>query len=144
MIQLAETDEDILACYEVMAQLRPHIRRETFVQRIRTQEQDHYRLVFAKHGRKVVAVAGFRISRYLAWGKAMYVDDLITSEQSRSKGYGGRLMVWLTDHARQQGCQQLHLDSGVQRHDAHRFYLNQRMKIASYHFMIELSPADNT
>ena len=26
------------------------------------------------------------------------------------------------------------LDSGVQRHDAHRFYLRERMAITSHHF----------
>jgi hypothetical protein len=28
------------------------------------------------------------------------------------------------------------LDSGVQRHDAHRFYLTNRMVISSYHFRL--------
>ncbi|MGZ5001726.1 MAG: GNAT family N-acetyltransferase, partial [Chthoniobacterales bacterium] len=30
------------------------------------------------------------------------------------------------------------LDSGVQRFDAHRFYLMKRMKISSHHFSLEL------
>jgi hypothetical protein len=35
-------------------------------------------------------------------------------------------------------CSRLSLDSGVTRHDAHRFYLRERMVIASHHFAKKL------
>ncbi len=35
------------------------------------------------------------------------------------------MISWLKSHARQLGCNQLHLDSGVQRFSAHRFYLRE-------------------
>jgi GNAT superfamily N-acetyltransferase len=84
------------------------------------------------------AVAGFRLVEMLAWGRSLYVDDLVTDSAERSKGYGESLMRWLIDCARATGCEELHLDSGVQRFDAHRFYLAQRMKISSHHFAIDL------
>ena len=37
-IKLAETDTEILACYPVMRELRPHILGLGFVNRIRTQQ----------------------------------------------------------------------------------------------------------
>jgi hypothetical protein len=40
--------------------------------------------------------------------------------------------------ARATGCAKLELDSGVQRFDAHRFYLRKRMIISSHHFSLEL------
>ena len=36
--------------------------------------------------------------------------------------------------AAKEGCQQMHLDSGTQRKDAHRFYERQGMTMASFHF----------
>ena len=42
------------------------------------------------------------------------------------------------DHAREHGCDMLHLDSGVQRFDAHRFYLNKRMMLGAHHFNIDV------
>ena len=36
------------------------------------------------------------------------------------------------------GCAQLHLDSGVQREKAHRFYFREGMGVNAYHFRIEL------
>ena len=45
---------------------------------------------------------------------------------------------WLIEEARKQGCDNLELDSGVQRFDAHRFYFSKRMSISSYHFRIKI------
>jgi hypothetical protein len=48
------------------------------------------------------------------------------------------LFDWLVGEARAAGCQSLELDSGVQRFDAHRFYLRNRMAISSHHFRLAL------
>jgi GNAT superfamily N-acetyltransferase len=74
----------------------------------------------------------------LAWGQFLYVYDLVVDEAERSKGYGQKLLTWLIEFAQHHNCQQLHLDSGVQRFDAHRFYLQQRMNITSHHFSTNL------
>ena len=79
-------------------------------------------------------MAGIRVMENLAWGKFLYVDDLVTASAARSQGYGDKLFDWLLDYARAGGCEQLHLDSGVQRFEAHRFYLRKRMSISSHHF----------
>ena len=47
-------------------------------------------------------------------------------------------MSWMIAEAREKGCRYLSLDSGVQRHDAHRFYLNLGMNITSHHFRLDL------
>ena len=44
------------------------------------------------------------------------------------------LLNWLEDKARHLGCAALTLDSGVQRHDAHRFYFREGMTILAYSF----------
>jgi GNAT superfamily N-acetyltransferase len=136
--RIASTDEEIDRCHPVMAELRPHIDREGFVERVRRQEKDNYRLAFLEDRGEVVAVAGFRASECLAWGRFIYVDDLVTSPRERSKGYGRAMLSWLLEHARSLGCDELHLDSGVQRFGAHRFYLREGMDITSHHFTIAL------
>jgi 2-iminoacetate synthase ThiH len=45
---------------------------------------------------------------------------------------------WTIAQAKQSGCDQVHLDSGPQRHEAHRLYLNQGFKIIGYHFALEI------
>jgi len=134
----AESDADILDCWPVMAQLRPHLEEKDFVSLVRTQFRDGYRFAFIRPKRKVEAVAGFRVLQSLAWGRFCYVDDLVTDEQARSQGLGAELMNWLCEYARSEGCNRLELDSGVQRYAAHRFYLRHRMMISCHHFSLEL------
>lgn len=138
VVSLARNDQEIQSCFDVMAALRPHLKREEFVSRIRRQQQGSgYELAYLAAG-TVKAVAGFRISECLAWGKFLYVDDLVAGSSDRSQGYGGILFDWLVDYARAAGCDEFHLDSGVQRFDAHRFYLRKRMAIEAHHFGLKL------
>jgi predicted GNAT superfamily acetyltransferase len=135
---LATTREDIQRCFPVMAELRPHLVEADFVARVRRQQKEGYQLAFLTDKKIVRAAAGFRFSESLSWGKFMYVDDLVTAEKFRSQGHGQRLFRWLVSEAKAKDCDQLHLDSGVQRFGAHRFYLASRMDIIAHHFSIKL------
>ncbi len=136
--QLATTNTEITACFPVMQQLRPHITEEEFLPRISEQQKSGYHLAYIEDEGEVVAAAGFRLGLNLAWGRFLYVDDLVALPQQRSKGYGQRLLEWLHDYAVEHGCKQLHLDSGMQREEAHRFYLREGMNKVSYHFAVSL------
>ena len=134
-IELAESDHDILACFPVMRELRVHFQDSTvFLERVRQQQRAGYRLAVVRDGGEPVAVAGFRLSENLAWGHHLYVDDLVALPQARSRGYGAALLAWLAELGRSQGAGQLHLDSGTQRADAHRFYEREGFEVSSLHF----------
>ena len=137
-IRIAKTDKDIEACYPVMLELRPDIIRGSFVARIRALEKLGYRLVYLEDSGSPAAVAGFRLGENLAWGRYLYVDDLVTLAVQRSQGYGAALLSWLSEFAAKEGCGQLHLDSGIQRKDAHRFYAREGMQMSGHHFFIPL------
>ncbi len=139
-IAVAKTPEEIRRCYPVMRELRTHFNDiEKFVERVLRQQREGYLLAFVEAENEVRAVAGYRFMESLFSGKFLYVDDLVTRESDRSRGFGGQLLDWLIEEARTHDCEQLELDSGVQRFDAHRFYLVKRMKISSYHFSISTS-----
>lgn len=137
-IDLARSDSEIERCYSVMAELRPHVNRDAFLGRVRGQERQGYRLAFLEEGGEVKAVAGFRVSECLAWGRFLYVDDLVTAARNRSQGHGRRLLDWLVERAVEERCDEIHLDSGVQRSGAHRFYSSRRFTITSHHFARKL------
>ena len=81
-------------------------------------------------------MAGFRVGENLAWGRFLYVDDLVTRAAARGRGHADAVMALVAEIAAREGCGELHLDSGVgpEREDAHRFYFRHRMRITSYHF----------
>ena len=139
MIGEARSDEEILATSEVMRQLRPTIAPADYLATIRRMMGEGYRLAALRDEAGVVrAVAGFRCFEMLYAGRIVYVDDLVTDERERSKGRGRALLDWLKAEARALGCAQLHLDSGVQREQAHRFYFREGMGANCLHFRILL------
>lgn len=138
-VRPAESKEDVRKCFAVMKQLRPHLGEEAFVNQVRRQMEGHgYSLVYIEENGEVKAAAGYRVAEFLAWGKILYVDDLITGEADRGKGFGGTLMQWLHERAKESGCSELHLDSGVHRFGAHRLYIKGGMDISSHHFSKKL------
>ena len=143
-VNLAESEREILDCYPVMAELRPHIQRDEFVSTVkRLTEIADYQLAYLTDG-GIKAVAGFRISEWLASGKYLEIEDLVATSGERSKGYGGDLFDWLVKHAEENDCYQIRLVSRVIRSDAHRFYLNKRMTIEAYYFSRQLKPTSLT
>jgi GNAT superfamily N-acetyltransferase len=135
-VEEAQSDADFRRCFPVIQVLRPHIASaDEFLARARRQQaQSGWRLIFVEDAGAPVACASFRISEWLAWGRAFYVDDLIVLESHRGKGFAEALMRWMEDLAVRDGCEQFHLDSGTHRLPAHRFYHRLGLGITSFHF----------
>jgi len=133
-----EEENEISECFSLMQQLRPHLKSEEFIQQVMAQIKEGYALFCLRQGSEVVVLCGCRVSMNLAWGRHLYIDDLVTSTDKRSLGYGKEMMKFLIKYAKEQECSELHLDSGVQRFEAHKFYLREDFKIASHHFSREL------
>jgi GNAT superfamily N-acetyltransferase len=91
-------------------------------------------MALAADAETVYGLAIFRIALNTFDGRHLYVDDLVSNEGLRSQGVGHALIAWLEALARKRDCRILHLDSGTQRQDAHRFYLRERFVISSFHF----------
>ena len=69
-----------------------------------------------------IAAVGFRLQFDLCHGKHIYIDDLITDENQRSKGLGAKLLKFIEKYAKEIGCTGIRLSSGVDRVQAHKFY----------------------
>ena len=137
-IALAEDHATIARCFATMRELRPHLTDEAaFVAVVERQRKGGFLLAYLEDGGEVCAVAGYRFIESLSAGSFLYVDDLVSREGERSKGYGGRLFDWLVERAREAGCDLFALDSGVQRFDAHRFYFRKGMHIVAHHFRMK-------
>lgn len=118
--------------------LRPHLTNELLAQVIDEGTPQGLRFTAVVDGGVCQAVAGWRIIANTSQVRKLYIDDLSTAPEARSMGYGKVLLDHLITVAKAAGCTTLDLDSGVQRHDAHRFYLRERMNIVSHHFAISL------
>lgn len=139
LVKKMSSDLEIMSTFNTFKQLRPHLTEDDFLEKInRLEKNNGFHLVAVLQDNKVKAAAGYRITESLAWGKYFYVDDLITNESSRRQGYASVIWDWLVTQAKIEGCEQFHLDSGVHRHDAHRFYLKGGLDISCHHFEMSL------
>jgi GNAT superfamily N-acetyltransferase len=133
--ELNPEDPRIADMLPVLTELRPHLTPASFDAIYREGWPQGLRFVAAfDDDGSCLGVAGWRINALTIDGRKLYVDDLVTSAAVRSTGVGHALLTYLEDRAKAAGCAVIDLDSGVQRHDAHRFYLRERMAITSHHF----------
>jgi GNAT superfamily N-acetyltransferase len=154
-IKIADSDADIISCFEVVSELRPHLKREDFVSTVRRLAENNFKLVYLAdlYGKSeeslssinsihsihsIKAVAGIRIAEWLHSGRYLEIEDLITTQADRSKAYGSALFDWLLDYAKAHQCQQLRLVSGVARESAHRFYERKGMQFEAKYFSINI------
>ena len=136
-ILIAQTKEDIGSCFATLQELRPQYKdKEILILQIERQIKEGYTLSYIVDEEEAVSCIGFRIFETLAWGKILYIDDLVTRESSRRKGFGRKLLAYAIDQGRMENCDQIHLDSGHHRFDAHRLYLNMGFKITCHHLAL--------
>ncbi len=122
-----------------MHALRPHLPETDFLKTVNEMIHEGYQMTFIEEDGIAASVIGFRYLQFLFNGKHIYIDDLSTLPQYRGKGYGGKLLDYVADFAKQKGFSIVTLDSGHHRSDAHRLYMNKGFKISSHHFSKELS-----
>ncbi len=133
------TAAELRTIWPVAQQLRPHLDEDRFIEQALRQSQGTFRATGLYDGGAARAYAGWRVHENLVYGLHLYVDDLVTDQTVRSRGYGKALLDWLKEEARRQGCAKLQLDSGTHRKDAHAFYLREGLRIEAFHFGIALS-----
>lgn len=139
-IQVVKSAEDIGKCFDVMHALRPHLKEEEFAELISGMMKRGYHLIFIEENGKAVSASGYHYTEHLLWGKAIYVDDLSSLPQARKKGNARQLLHYIVNEAKQNGCREVHLDSGANpgRYDAHRMYLKYGFNITSFHFALKV------
>lgn len=138
-ITLIYDPNEIGKCYDAFLELRPHLKdKKSFTDQVLSQQKEGYEIHGINEDDEVVACIGFRIMTTLAWGKVLYIDDLITKAKCHGKGYGGALLKLAINHAKDKGCDQVHLDTGYTRHAAHRVYLSHGFEMKSHHMALVL------
>ncbi|WP_156292113.1 GNAT family N-acetyltransferase [Oceanobacillus salinisoli] len=139
-IKKLKTEEEWREAFSVMKQLRTHLEETAFLQLVKeANEKDHYILAALYVHDQIAAVIGFMPMITLYNGRFIWVCDLVTDEQHRSKGYGEKLLSYVERWASDHGYGIVSLSSGLQRTEAHRFYENKMdYKKVSYVFLKNL------
>lgn len=140
MIKELKTENEWREAFPIMQQLRTHLDDTSFLNLVQeATEMENYQLVSLYDEGNMVAVVGFMPMLTLYNGKFVWVCDLVTDKNVRSKGYGEILLTYVHDWAKANGFHIVSLSSNLQRVDAHRFY-KQKMEYdkVSYVFLKRL------
>lgn len=133
-VRAVGTDEEAVRCWPVLRELRPHLRDQgDFLRRWRTQVSEGYQLVYVENAGQVVAVAGYRVLTTMAWGRVVYIDDLVALPVVHGGGFGALLLRHIKSVAAELDCDAVHLDTGYQRHAAHLSYLRNGFELVCHH-----------
>ncbi|MFD2922878.1 GNAT family N-acetyltransferase [Halobacillus naozhouensis] len=135
-IKELQSEKEITEAFPVMKQLRSHLDQDTYLALvIEAKKIDSYHLFALYDQEDIVAVTGFKPMITLYYGRFVWVCDLVTQSEHRSKGYGERLLSFVHEWTKEHDYEAVALSSGLQRTEAHRFY-EERMDYnkASYVF----------
>ncbi|AOM84078.1 GNAT family N-acetyltransferase [Salisediminibacterium beveridgei] len=123
VIELTEADE-FRAAFPVMRQLRTHLDEGTYLELVNEAiEVNGYRMFGLIVDDYLLAVTGFIPMTNLYDGRSIWICDLVTDQQERSKGYGEILLQFVQEWASDNGYEKIALSSGLQRTQSHRFYV---------------------
>ncbi len=136
----ADSDGEIAQTFEVMQQLWPELGPDGYVAMIRSlMASDRMRLLALREGGVVRAVASYCVVSMIFTGSVIHVDDLITDNRVRSRGYGAKLIARLEEVGKELECTEIQLVSRTDREQAHRFYFREGFGIQYFHFRKKLS-----
>lgn len=131
----ADSGQQHQACFNVMRELRPHLSdAAAFSAQLRRQGAHGYRLLAAWDGTLPKALAGYRLTENLLYGRFLYVDDLVCAPDARNHGLGGRLIDALREEGRRQDCAHFVLDTALGNALGQRFYFRQGLLAHGMHF----------
>lgn len=138
-IRELESQTEWVDAFPVVKQLRADLDEEQYFEYLDQMTASGYRLFGLFGDDQLAAVAGADITTNMYYGRHLWVFELVTDSDHRSKGFGRQLFQYLVEWAEDRGCKKIALSSGLQREDAHRFYEDHLdMDRASYVYTMEL------
>ncbi|WP_213776740.1 GNAT family N-acetyltransferase [Caballeronia sp. dw_276] len=142
VFQHLEGPAELATAFSVMQELRPHLSTaDAFARQVKRQFAQGYRLLAACNGEAPIGLAGYRFVENLIYGRFVYVDDLVVTSRLQRSGVGAELLAEVRRIAREAGCDNFVLDTGLHMALAQRFYYRQGLLAKGMHFVESLSPA---
>jgi GNAT superfamily N-acetyltransferase len=131
-------DADYRLLPGLFALLEPQIDSAIVLERMTAMRAQGWRCLGAFAGQEIVAMAGYSKRQHLFSGLVAYVENLVVVPDWRGRGVGERLMRWIEDWARAEGCTMVTLDAYAVNLAAREFYARLAYDPRGVHFVHEL------
>lgn len=136
-LRLLERDElpSILPLVQI---LNPSLPRELLAARLQEMISQGYQCLGVFCADQLVAIAGLWIHTHFWSGRMIEPDNVVVHPDYRSSGLGERMMAWIYEYGREQGCVVSDLNCYITNHGGHKFWANQGYKILGFHYQKDL------
>ena len=124
--------------YEVLSQLRVTLSFKEFDDLVYDMREMNYKMIGLFERDKLITYAGVAVQTNFYHKRHLYVFDLVTDEEYRSKNYGYEMLDYLEVYAKTAMCENIVLSSGLQRESAHKFYEKNGFSKKSFLFVKEV------
>lgn len=96
--------------YPVLKQCDMSIDEETLKERFFEMQKMDYRCIGVYYSGKLIGISGLWFLNKYYVGKHVEPDNVYILPEYRGSGLGHRLMQWIEDYARKEGCQAVELN----------------------------------
>lgn len=127
--------EELERCFPVMKELRPHLNVQEYLEIYRhAHAMDGYEIVAMEQDGQIVAVMGYRILYDFVRGRHLYIDDLVSTEKLRSKGFGAALLKHAEVISKDLNCKSMRLCAVLENEPGIKFYEKNHWTKRAYAF----------
>jgi GNAT superfamily N-acetyltransferase len=119
----AKDKSELVRFYPIMKELRQDLSYGDYLTIYdEAHAKDGYEIVGVESGSHIYAVMGYRVLTDFLHGRHLYIDDLVSSANQQSKGYGAKLLAHAETIAKELGCKLLRLGAGISNERGQQFY----------------------
>lgn len=139
IIRKLSSKEEMLSALPIIIQHHKHIDQAAYAHYIdEILAEKNYQMIGAYIDDKLVAIAGYWVLTRFYSGKYIQVGNMVVDNNFRSQGAGKKMLQFIENEGKKQGCQHFILDSRSDNKKSHRFYFREGFTIMGFHFMKDI------
>ena len=135
------TKEEMLKNFELLKEMYPSLTMEEYASELDVMLPHNYTQVGVFENNECIGLSGIWIGSKLWCGKYMELDNVVVSNNHRSKGIGKIIFEYAEQKAHAIGCTMLALDSYSDNFKAHKFFYGQGYVPRGFHFINIIDPS---
>lgn len=129
---------EMMTGLELLQIAYPQLSENQLCQYLGEMVPHRYSMVAILEDDRVIALTGYWQHTKIWKGRILEIDNMIVHPDFRSRGLGKKLLDYLEQKAKDNGCQAMVLDAFVKNHRAHQLYFREGYIIKGYHFLKDL------
>lgn len=121
--------------FALLSTFYPSLTKDVLLSRLEAITVLNWRCVGVFEGADLVGLSGYWLNTRIYCGKYLYIDHFIIEGGHRCRGVGAQLLDYLKTLARDQGCEQVCLDTFVTNSLAQSFWSRHGFGIVGFHYV---------